>query len=199
MIVLAPAVLAAGSTTSPPASTTPQPETHVDPKPATDDERAMRAELKDLARAWADGGGTFGYPFWEKARQRFALRQITASMYREYVTGYRDRLVLGCDLLDQVDTSTDISTNVRELAIEACGDRVDALRAMQRSLDEQVRRAGQDPELDVAASDKRIDELDTEALEALQSSFRSTRLAMDVAQSNLDAVGLQRLSEDAFI
>jgi hypothetical protein len=199
--VLTPAVLAAGAATDPattePATTTTESE-ESRPRPS-EDERTMRAELRELARAWADGGGTFGYPFWEKARQRWAARQITTPMYREYVAGYRDRLDAGCELVDRVDTSTDVSTAVRELVLSACDERVDALRAQQRSLDEQIRRDSGDPDLDAAASEERIGELDQEALEHLTASFRATREAMDAAQAALDEAGLERLPEDAFI
>ena len=203
-LLLAPAVLAAGATEQPRAvqgggvtitETVPDEPRE---KPS-EDERTMRAELRELERAWADGGGTFGYPFWEKARQRWAQRQITTSMYREYVTGYRDRLDAGCELVDRVDTDADVSTEVRELVLRACDERVDALRTQQRSLDEQIRRDGAAPELDAEASEERIRELDVEAMEHLQESFRSTRLAMDLAQAALDEAGLERLAEDAFI
>jgi hypothetical protein len=206
-VVLAPGVLAAGATqrsgaaaTATPASTTTTVEQPDQPRPKPSErERTMRRELRELARAWADGGGTFGYPFWEKARQRWARRQITTPMYREYVTGYRDRLDSGCELVDRVDTSTETSTDVRELVLEACDERVEALRTQQRSLDEQVRRDSGDPDLDAAASEERIGELDADALEHLQTSFRATREAMDLAQSALDEAGLERLAEDAFI
>lgn len=203
MVACAPAVLAAGTTTTTPATepaaaTGPEEQGEDRPRPSGE-ERTMRAELRQLERAWADGGGTFGYPFWEKARQRRAMRQITPSMYREYVTGYRDRLVAGCDLLDQVDTSTEVASEVRELVLDACETRIDALRATQGSLDEQIRRNTADPDVDLEAVDERIVELDAEAREAFDESWRDTRMAMDLAQTRLDQAGLERLREDAFL
>lgn len=174
-------------------------ETTQERRAPSEDERAMRSELRELERAWADGGGTFGYPFWEKAGQRWRTKEITTPMYREYVTGYRDRLVVGCQLLDQVDTGSDTATEVRELVLEACERRVDALRAQQRSLDEQIRRSSGDPDVDVAASEEQGAEHDREADEALQESFRMAREAMDLGQAELDAAGLERVSEDAFL
>lgn len=207
----APAVLAAagasdpressrpGGTSAPGRSVTAPTEPSGSGDRPSEREKTMRAELRELARAWADGGGTFGYPFWEKARQRWAQRQITTPMYREYVTGYRDRLDAGCELVDRVDTSTEVSTEVRELVLRACDERVDALRAQQRSLDEQIRRDSGDPELNPDASIARIAELDAEAHEHLQASFRATREAMNLTQAALDEAGLERLAEDAFI
>jgi hypothetical protein len=202
-VLFVPAVLGASADTT--TTTTPATATIGDqsaeparPKPS-DRERRMRRELKALASAWADGGGTFGYPFWEKARQRLAMRQITTSMYREYVTGYRDRLVVGCDLLDQVDTETEVAGDVRRLVIDSCESRVEALRAEQRSLDLQIRRDGGDPDIDPASVEEEIADHDADALEAFQSSFRDARLAMDLAQTELDMAGLERLPEDAFV
>ena len=199
-LVFVPAVLAASgdaqrSTTPPAGAETPDTKR---PKPS-DAERQMRRELKALASAWADGGGTFGYPFWEKARQRWAMRQITTSMYREYVTGYRDRLVVGCDLIDQVDTETEVAGDVRRLVMDACESRVEALRAEQRSLDLQIRRDGGDPDVDPTSVEEDIAGHDADALEAFQASFRDARLAMDLAQTELDLAGLERLPEDAFV
>lgn len=160
---------------------------------------AMQRELRALERAWADGGGTWGYPFWEKAGQRWRTGEITGAMYREYVTGYRDRLVVGCTLLERVEAGTETSEAVRELLIDACERRVDALRAQQRSLDEQVALHREEAEVDAAARQARVAELDAEATEALQESWRSTRIAMNQSQAALDAAGLDRLAEDAFI
>lgn len=190
---VAPAGLGAGSA-PPPAETTREQR-----RTGSDAGRAMRSELRRLERAWSDGGGTYGYPFWEKAGQRWRTNEITTPMYREYVTGYRDRLAVGCRLLDQVDVTTDVSEQVRDLALEACERRIDALRAQQRSLDEQIHRAAGDPDIDVAASEERSAEHDAEAVEALQESYRLAREAMNLAQRELDAAGLERLSEDAFI
>lgn len=200
MVVFVPAVLAASvdtSTTTTPAASAETVEP-VRPRPS-DRERQMRRELREFASAWADGGGTFGYPFWEKARQRLAMRQITTSMYREYVTGYRDRLVVGCDLIDQVDTETEVAGDVGRLVLDACEARVEALRAEQRSLDLQIRRDGGDPEVDPASVEEDIAGHDADALVAFQESFRNARLAMDLAQTELDQAGLERLPEDAFV
>ena len=61
-VALTPAaVLAAGDDRTATTDTTLEQDR---PKP-TERQRQMRGELKDLASAWADGGGTFGYPFWE--------------------------------------------------------------------------------------------------------------------------------------
>lgn len=182
-----------------------------------EDARSMRAELDRLARAWADGAGTFGYPFWEKAGQRWRTGQITTPMYREYVTGYRDQLEIACELLDGVETSTDTAGDVRRLVRSSCRSRLTGLRVQQRWLREQIQRdalpdgadaddapdAADDAVSDVDAKraelDAEIATHEAEARDALQESFRDARLAMDAAQSALDAAGLSRLPEDAFI
>lgn len=169
------------------------------PAVATEDDRAMRSELRALARAWADGGGTFGYPFWSKAAQRWRRGEITAAVFREYVTGYRDRLVLGCDLLDDVDTEIDPTDEVQALVADACRSRIEALREQQRALDASIQAT-------IAGADADIEELETEmaeheanAAEKLQESFRGTRLGMNLAQSRLERAGLAPLREDAFL
>jgi hypothetical protein len=168
---------------------------------ATDEARQVRRELRALARAWEEGGGRFGFPYWEKAGQRWTDRQITTTMYREYVTGYRDRLRAGCELLDAADVETSEARDVRSLVLDSCTRRVDALRDQQRWLDELIRRDGTevDSETDAAARDERIAELQQAWQEALQESYRDARLAMDLAQRELDELGLERLSEDAFV
>jgi regulator of protease activity HflC (stomatin/prohibitin superfamily) len=158
----------------------------------------MRRELRDLASAWADGGGTYGYPFWEKAGQRWRTGEISTTLYREYVTGYRDRLVLGCDLLDAIDTSTKVADEVRSRVLDSCHERVDALRAQQRWLDARI-DADSAPSTDDAAAEERATKAQAEADAALQDSYRDARLATDQAQAELDRVGLKRLSEGAFI
>ncbi|MCW2920975.1 MAG: hypothetical protein JWL76_849 [Thermoleophilia bacterium] len=168
---------------------------------ATDEARQVRGELRALARAWDEGGGRFGYPFWEKAGQRWATRQITTTMYREYVTGYRDRLRAGCDLLDSAEIDTSEAKDVRSLALDACNTRVDALRDQQRWLDELIRRDGSegDAESDATAIDERIAEREQAWQDALQQSYRDARTAMDLAQRDLDESGLKRLPENAFL
>lgn len=173
----------------------------------TADEQAARRELEELADAWALGGGTFGYPFWEKAGRRWAAGQITTTMYREYVTGYRDRMRGGCRLLDAIDVDEDVSRDVRGLVEDACSARLDALREQQQWLDALVdadvpaRADG-----DAAAATERAAELQAEAAEheagyreAIQESYRSARLAMEAAQAWLDETGQERLPEDAFV
>lgn len=185
--------------------------TRVEPAttPSEEDER-LRDELAELARAWMLGGGEFGYPFWEKAGQRWTGGQVTTPIYREYSTGYRDRLRAGCELLDSLDVDADVAREVRSLIEDSCRRRIEALRAQQRWLDTLI-------ELDVPATPagtpadqeaeaERIAELQATAAEhesayreALQDSYRGARLAMTLAQSALDARGLERLPEDAFI
>jgi hypothetical protein len=161
----------------------------------------VRRDLRALARAWEEGGGRFGYPFWEKAGQRWADTQITTPMYREYVTGYRDRLRAGCELLDSVDIETAEARDVRSLALDACRTRVDALRDQQRWLDDLIHRDSatgpQDAEL--VELEERIAERETAWRSELQESYRDARLAMDLAQSELDELGLERLAEDSFL
>lgn len=168
---------------------------------ATEEARLVRRELRSLAKAWEEGGGRFGYPFWEKAGQRWTNRQITTTMYREYVTGYRDRLRAGCALLDAADVDTSEARDVRSLVLDACNTRVDALRDQQRWLDDLIRRdaAEADADADAAELDERIAERQQAWQAALQESYRDARLAMDLAQRELDESGMERLSEDAFI
>jgi hypothetical protein len=193
-LVPTPTAVVAVTAPSPTAETAPTETT----EQASADDRRMSHELRDLASAWADGGGTFGYPFWDKAGQRWRTGEITTTMYREYVTGYRDRLVLGCDLLDAIDTSTEVADEVRGRVLDSCHERVDALRAQQRWLDARI-AADTAPDDDVAAAEERATTAEAEAEAHLEDSYRDARLALDQAQAALDAVGLKRLHEDAFI
>lgn len=160
----------------------------------------VRAELLDLADAWADGGGRFGYPFWEKAAQRWRARQLTAIFYREYVTGYRDRLALGCPLLDEIELGTREAKDVRELLATACDRRLDGLRLQQRWLDQMIRRDREreaTPDED-SGRDERIAELEASSNEALQDAWRGTREAMEAAQAAMAAHAAEPIPEDAF-
>lgn len=188
---------AAASVTDEPAPREPLTDPAAEP---SDVARTMHDELRALAGAWADGGGTFGYPFWEKASQRWRSREIPDSIFREYVTGYRDRLVTGCGLVRDVEATTEAAEDVQDLLVDACERRVDGLRAQQRWLDALIARgaASDDPD-ELAELDERIDEHETDAREALQESWRDTRIAMELAQGELDAEGLERLPEDAFV
>lgn len=163
-----------------------------------DEAREMRGEMRDLEEAWADGGGTFGYPFWDKAGARWRTGQISTAIYREYVTGYRDRLVVGCELLDSVDVATEPASEVRDLAQGACERRVEALRAQQRWLDELIEAAVADGDAEVEAAERAAGH-EAEAREALQESWRDARLATNLAQESLDRARLDRLAEDAFL
>lgn len=169
------------------------------PQLHADTSRATRTELRELARAWADGGGTFGYPFWGKAQQRWRTGEITASMFREYVTGYRDRVMLGCDLLEDVETSTEVSGDVRELVVQSCRSRLDGLREQQRALDDLIRSAGGAEDADIESLDESQAEHEAAAREAFQDSYRRARLAMDLAQLELEGAGLDPIDEGSFI
>jgi hypothetical protein len=181
--------------------------------PSSDDRR-LRSELDRLADAWSLGGGRFGYPFWEKASQRWRSGELSTALLREYVTGYRDRLRPGCDLLDATDVDSDVARDVRSLAKDSCSRRLEALRAQQRWLDALVERevAARAPaapagaQEDPGARAKELAELEAQATaqeeayrEAIQESYRDARLALDLAQRELDHAGVQRLPEDAFV
>jgi hypothetical protein len=166
-------------------------------------ERDTARELRALADAWREGGGHYGYPFWEKAYERWKAKGITASVFREYVTGYRDNLQLGCELMETVDVDHDASRDVRDLVLDACRSRVEALRAQKRELDARVKYAtapvtalDADQRADLAGE---IAEQHSILTDKLQQSWRDTRMAMDRAQSQLDESGLERLAEDAII
>lgn len=166
-----------------------------------EDPDRLARDLDALATAWADGGGTFGYPFWEKAGQRWRSGQLATTMYREYVTGYRDRLEAGCELIEGVDAGTEASGEVRSLVLDACRGRVDALQAQQRWLDAEVDQSAA-PRPDEAKLDgiqARIAEHQGEYRTLLQASFRDARIAMELAQGALQQEGRDRLAEDAFI
>jgi hypothetical protein len=182
-----------------------------DPEPAAverDPETVqLRRELDDLVDAWAVGGGTFGFPFWERAGRRWAAGEITTPMYREYVTGYRDRVRAGCQLLDSVRVRHSVARDVRGLVEGACRRRIEALGSQQRWLETlaQVDAPTAGP-LDETARNERAAALQAEAAdherayrEAIQASYRDARLAMELAQSALVAGGVARLAEDAFI
>jgi hypothetical protein len=165
------------------------------------DERSvnMRGELVELADAWALGGGTYGFPFWEKAGQRWRAGQITSTMYREYVDGYRDRLLAGCELLDVIDPDEQASGDVRALVLDACRKRVEALRAQHRWLDAIIKQDFAAPGEDVVALQETARTGELEFRAAIEESYRDARLAMNTAQSALDQAGLERLSEGAFV
>lgn len=194
----------AAATTTPTSPTTTVPST-VARTPSAEDRRLER-ELGDLASAWASAGGTYGYPFWDRARQRWQDGEISASLFREYVSGYRDRMRLGCQLVDGVDTSSGVADDTHELVSHACDERVAGLESQQRWLDELIDQPVADPSesadqvaADSAQRDERLAKLEADAQEHLQRSFRDTRRAMNLAQAELDAVALDRLPEDAFI
>jgi hypothetical protein len=201
MLVVVPVVAAGTPLPDNTTETTSVPE----PDPALvepdEDDRRLGRDLRDLAEAWASGGGEFGYPFWEKAGQRWRTGQVTTTMYREYVTGYRDQLRVGCELVDSIDVDTPESDDVKSLVLDSCGRRVEALRAQQQWLDDLAARdAGRiTSEDDIAELDERIAERETSYREALQESFRDARLALDQSQAALESAGLERLPEDAFI
>ncbi|MBC7460332.1 MAG: hypothetical protein H7287_03120 [Thermoleophilia bacterium] len=195
---------AADATTTPtqPAATVPSTTVSA---PSSDDRRLER-ELDDVASAWAAAGGTYGYPFWDRARQRWHSGEISASLFREYVSGYRDRIHLGCELVDRVVTSSGAADDTHELVSHACSERVKGLTAQQKWLDRLIDKPVAGPEdsaEDVAASatrrDEQLSQLEADAQEHLQRSFRDARRAMNLAQGELDAAGLERLREDAFI
>lgn len=201
LLVVAAATLPAATTQGAAVSepTSAEVATDVIPEPG-DDERAMRGELADLADAWAIGGGSFGYPFWDKAAQRWRAHEISTPLFREYVTGYRDRLVVGCGLIDDVEADSDTASGVQELLADACEDRVEGLRGQRRWLDELISgEIAATAEVDRAERDARIATLEQELGERFDRSFRDTRRAMNLAQAELDAHGLDRLPEDAFV
>ncbi|MCW2950424.1 MAG: hypothetical protein JWN41_1437, partial [Thermoleophilia bacterium] len=102
-------------------------------RPSNESQRLQR-ELGELASAWASAGGTYGYPYWDKARQRWHAGTISTSLFREYVAGYRDRMRLGCQLVDDVATSDGIAHDTQKLVRDACDERVQGLAAQQRWL-----------------------------------------------------------------
>lgn len=203
------AAMAMAAATLPASGAAPAPSSAVGVQPPTEETVLLEVEdpdrlvrdLEALAAAWADGGGTFGYPFWEKAGQRWLDGQLTTTMYREYVTGYRDRLEAGCELLDAVDAGTEASREVRSLVLDSCRGRVEALQAQQRWLDAEVDQAAVPrPDADElesirAAVAEHQDEYGTK----LQASLRDARIAMELAQGALVQEGRERLPEDAFI
>jgi hypothetical protein len=174
---------------------------------ASADDEVARAEIEEVVEAWALGGGTFGYPFWEKAGQRWTAGQISTTMYREYVTGYRDRMQGGCELLDAIDVGAEVAGELRSTVSGACSTRLEALRAQQEWLDALIELDTLRPDdPDPAATAERRIELQSEAAEQeerfrtqLQESYLATRTAMQDTQAYLDETGQERVPEDAFI
>lgn len=177
------------------------------------DERSARASLVELADAWMVGGGEFGFPFWDKAGRRWAAGQLTTTMYREYVTGYRDRLRSGCELLDAIDVKGSVPRDVPSLVRDSCSMRLRALDSQQRWLGALIEldarnsddggsgtRAVAD---DTASEDESLREAAVEHEQAyraaLQESYRNARRAMNEAQAWLDETGQERLAEDSII
>lgn len=161
--------------------------------------RHVRRELRTLAEAWSLGGGRYGFPYWEKAWHRWRDREIGASAFREYVTGYRDTLRPGCELLDDLDLEVDAVRDIRSSLVEACHERVSALRSQQQRLDLLVEKdpaATRDERLEREAT---LQRLDAEFEMHLQHSYALTRVAMNDTQAQLDALELERIDEDAFI
>jgi hypothetical protein len=205
--VLAVAAIASGRETVAPGTVHEAAEASVAPEQPTEEALRLRGELERLADSWALGGGQFGFPFWEKAGRRWAAGQVTTSMYREYVTGYRDRLKDGCPLVESTKVASDVAKDVRSLAVDACRKRLDALRSQQRWLDALVELAAPLPApLEPSARDERAASLRARAAEheqawrvAIQVSYRDARLATSMAQSELDSAGVDRIAEDAFV
>ena len=209
LALLVPAGMVAG------ADRAVQADTPTVEQPGSQEERdRLERDLQRLADAWALGGGTFGFPFWEKAGQRWRTDQVGTPLYREYVTGYRDRLRGGCELLDAVDVDQRVADDVKGLVVDSCRSRLRALRAQQQWLDvlmELDQAAVASASAPVTGDDapdaaERAQELQVEAAdhereyrELLQASYRDARLAMQLAQSALDGAGRERLAEDAFI
>lgn len=202
-IVLGVVSLAGGASSEETAEPAATPTTATTTTSASSDEREAAKEIRALAEAWYEGGGHYGYPFWAKAYERWKAKSISPSVFREYVTGYRDNLQRGCELLDTIDVNHDASRDVRDLIMEACRARVDALRAQKRELDATVKR-GATPVADLDAEERaslagEIAEQNSIVVDKLQQSWRNTRLAMDRAQAQLDESGLDRLREDAIL
>ena len=187
------------STAAQPQETAPVAVSTPETLETTEEGRILERELDELADAWADGGGRFGYPYWDKAGHRWRSGEISTSLFREYVTSYRDRLVEGCELLESVNTSGAVADEVRDLVVNSCSRRVDGLRAQQRWLDELIRRDSGATDDAPEVVDERLAEREADANEAFQESWRDARLAMDLAQSELDSQAAELLPEDAFI
>lgn len=180
----------------------------------TRDDRKGRETMVDLAHAWAVGGGTFGYPFWDKAGHRWSQGQISTVMYREYVTGYRDRLKSGCDLLAAIEIRGSVPKDIPDLVIASCENRLEALQQQQRWLEALI-ELGSLPSPKLAAEGARHEQLEIDdqraelqrsAVErerrfnaAIEQSYKEARIALNLAQEWLDVTGQERIDEGAFI
>lgn len=160
-------------------------------------------ELHELGSLWNSTSGLYGYPFWEKALQRWRSGSLTPSMMREYVTGYRDSLNLTCETVDDASIGSDIARSVRTLLVDACEDRIDALKAQKQQLDIIVELASAQASSLTADERRELEEKRDEHaekyVEMIQRSWRATREAMTIAQNELRASGSDLLDEDSFI
>lgn len=220
VVVVATVVHVSGGSSSPATAGSAGGASQADDADTAQERRELAAELDRLADAWALGGGTFGYPFWEKAQQRWQAGRMSSALFREYATGYRDRLRAGCELLDATDVDQSGAKDVRSLLLDACSRRIDALDAQQQWLDARIERdhlvaapvsgaaAPVDTTVGLAPAElaaRRSELADTAAAReaefraAIEESYRDARLALDLAQSELDAAQLDRLPEGAFI
>lgn len=188
-----------GTPESSAASSTKQP-TVVIPSPGDIDAIKVSKDLKDVTRVWGEAGGTWAFPFWEKAYRRWRDHNINDSTFREYVIAYREQLDPGCDVLDGLKMSTDPGNQVADLAVAACKSRLRALRDLRQLLDLNIEHQGDakgtanDPD-----TTDEMHVLDTSFQTNLQNSYYATRIAMNGAQELLKVAKKPALPQDAML
>ena len=159
----------------------------------TGSEEVLAADLRALAAIWADFGGRWGYPWWERSWRSWQDGALDPGSAREHVVGYAALLEPGCAELDGAEPAAPVAERVRELLAAACSTRLRALRGQAELLDGIVEDGVQ------PAADEDAAELAASVEVDLQDSWRDARLAMELAQAQLEALGEPRLPEDAII
>lgn len=159
-------------------------------------------DIRNLARVWGEAGGTWAFPYWEKAYQRWRERTINDSTFREYVIAYREQLDPGCDVLAGLKLATNEGRQVANVVNSACDSRLHALDTLRMLLDARIEQPIQPEdaqETPDAGDDAGVSALEERFESQLQQSYHASRLAMNGAQALLAAARTSALPQDAFM
>lgn len=164
-------------------------------RPDADDSDA-RLELLALAAAWDEGGGSTGFPFWEKAYRRWQDGRISPAEFRQYTLEYRALLRIGREAVADVDVDEPSVEPVAEQAVDAVEARIDGLADLATYLEAQS--ATPAPAADDEERIRQAERLSSFRRD-LQLSYLLTRSAMNDAQALLRSQDQETLLEDSFL
>lgn len=157
-----------------------------------DDPTQLRQDFEQLAEVWSQGGGSSGYPFWEKAYRSWLATYMQGSTYKPYAAAYRQMLERGVSAMSARDMSTDGGKVVRGMLVDAMTARINALQLHEQIVD---RGLG----VQAGATDASVDLERQQAEDALQKSYRLTREAMNRSQGQLELLGGERIAEGSYL